>query len=149
MRRLVAMALLLLAACAGTGERRLAAHDSRLYRDLGERAGIEAIVDDLLEYIVYDERINRYFAYTDLQRFRGKLIEQICVEAGGPCTYTGAPMAVVHAGRGIDEAAFNALVEDLIAAMTANDVPVRAQNRLLKRLAPLHGEIVEPQERGR
>lgn len=134
--------LLLLVACAGTAERRLA--DASVYRGLGERAGIEAIVDDLLEHIVYDDRINRYFVDTDLVRFRQKLIEQICAEAGGPCVYTGEPMAPVHAGRGIDEAAFNALVEDLIAAMDDNAVPVRVQNRLLQRLAPMHRDIVEP-----
>ena len=114
-----------------------------MYQGLGAQAGVEAIVDDLLEHIVDDDRINRYFADTDLLRLRAKLAEQLCVLAGGPCGYSGEAMTLVHAGRGIDEAAFNALVENLIAAMDDNAVPLRVQNRLLKRLASLHGEIVE------
>lgn len=125
-----------LSACASSPQR-------TIYQGLGGQAGIEALVDDLLEKIVDDDRINHYFVDTDLFRFRGKLIEQICAEAGGPCVYTGEPMATVHAGHGIDEAAFNALVEDLIAAMDDNAIPVTVQNRLLGRLAPMHGEIVE------
>lgn len=127
---------LVLAACASSPKR-------SIYDDLGGQAGVEALVDDLLEEIVVDERINHYFADTDIFRFREKLIEQVCAESGGPCLYTGEPMAAVHAGHGIDEAAFNALVEDLLTAMDSNAIPVTVQNRLLKRLAPMHGEIVE------
>lgn len=114
------------------------------YDQLGGAAGIEGIVDDLLEKIVEDERINFQFAETDIVRFRSMLIEQLCAESDGPCTYSGLSMQESHAGRGIDDAQFNALVEDLIDVMTARKVPIGAQNRLLKRLAPMHGDIVEP-----
>lgn len=114
------------------------------YDQLGGATGIEGIVDDLLEKIVEDERINFQFAETDIVRFRSMLIEQLCAESEGPCTYSGLSMQESHAGRGIDDAQFNALVEDLIDVMTARKIPVGAQNRLLKRLAPMHGDIVEP-----
>lgn len=114
------------------------------YTQMGGAAGIEAIVDDLLVKIVDDDRINVQFANTDLVRFREKLIEQLCVEAGGPCTYTGLSMQESHAGRGIDDVQFNALVEDLVDVMEARKVPIAAQNRLLRRLAPMHRDIVEP-----
>lgn len=114
------------------------------YDQLGGAAGIEGIVDDLLEKIVEDERINVQFADTDIVRFRGMLIEQLCAESDGPCTYSGLSMQESHAGRGIDDAQFNALVEDLIDVMTARKIPVGAQNRLLKRLAPMHRDIVSP-----
>ncbi|MBW3551400.1 MAG: group 1 truncated hemoglobin [Proteobacteria bacterium] len=130
----------LLSACASLAG---GAGDGSLYRSLGGQDGVEALVDDLLVEIVEDDRINLYFVDTDVVRFREKLIEQICAESGGPCVYAGEPMGPVHAGRGIDEAAFNALVEDLVAAMDDNDIPVTAQNRLLRRLAPMHADIVE------
>ena len=114
------------------------------YDQLGGAAGIEGIVDDLLEVIVEDERINLQFADADIVRLRSKLIEQLCAESDGPCTYTGLSMQESHAGRNIDNAQFNALVEDLIEVMTARKVPIGAQNRLLKRLAPMHGDIVQP-----
>lgn len=114
------------------------------YDQLGGASGIEGIVDALLEKIVEDERINFQFADTDIVRLRSMLIEQFCAESGGPCTYSGLSMQESHAGRNIDNAQFNALVEDLIDVMTARRIPVGTQNRLLKRLAPMHGDIVIP-----
>ena len=61
---------------------------------------------------------------------------------GGPCTYTGNDMAKVHRGLGIDRAAFNALVEDLQMAMNKHDIPFRAQNKLLAKLAPMHRDVI-------
>lgn len=116
--------------------------DSRTYTQLGGATGIQAIVDDLLEAILVDDRINFQFAETDIVRFREKLTEQLCAESGGPCNYTGLPMDESHAGRGINNVQFNALVEDLIAVMERRDVPVAAQNKLLRRLAPMHANIV-------
>lgn len=114
------------------------------FEQLGGSPGIEAIVDDLLEIIVEDKRINLQFADADILRLRTQLIDQLCAESGGPCVYNGLSMGEAHAGRGITTAQFNALVEDLITVMTARKVPIRAQNRLLKRLAPMHREIVVP-----
>lgn len=114
------------------------------YEQLGGKAGVEGIVDDLLEKILDDKRINFQFAHTDIVRFREKLIEQICYESGGQCVYTGHSMQEAHAGRHIDDVQFNALVEDLQAVMEARHVPVVAQNRLLKQLAPMHRDIVSP-----
>ena len=138
--RLVALHAVLLcglAACASQPT-------TTTYDQLGGAAGIEGIVDDLLEKIVEDKRINVQFADTDIVRFRSMLIEQLCAESDGPCTYSGLSMRESHAGRGIDNAQFNALVEDLVDVMTARRIPVGAQNRLLKRLAPMLGDIVEP-----
>lgn len=114
------------------------------YDQLGGAAGIEGIVDALLERILEDDRINLQFADADIVRLRSMLIEQLCAEADGPCTYSGLSMQESHAGRNIDNAQFNALVEDLIDVMTARRIPVGAQNRLLKRLAPMHRDIVSP-----
>ena len=116
--------------------------DDTLYRQLGERAGITAIVDRFLLVLSDDLRIVHLFADTNISRFRAKLIEQICAESGGPCTYTGDSMAQVHAGMAITDAGFNALVEDLQIAMEDVNVPTAAQNRLLARLAAMHGEVM-------
>ncbi|GHC11310.1 group I truncated hemoglobin [Thermomonas carbonis] len=126
-----------LAACATSPK-------ATTYDQLGGASGIEGIVDALLEKIVEDERINFQFADADIVRLRSMLIEQFCAESDGPCTYSGLSMQESHAGRNIDDAQFNALVEDLIEVMTVRKVPVGTQNRLLKRLAPMHGDIVEP-----
>lgn len=130
--------VLLLAACTATTPR------PTTYQQFGERPGIEALVEDLLARILEDPRINAGFADVDLVNLHDRLVEQICVELDGPCTYTGRSMAESHATLAVTEADFNALVEDLVDAMEARGIPRRAQNRLLRRLAPMHRDIVRP-----
>lgn len=113
-----------------------------LFRDLGGLDGIGRIVDEFMLGLGNDPRIAGHFRETDPQRFRQKLIEQLCAESGGGCAYTGASMQDAHAGRDISHADFNALVEVLIDAMEKQDIPVAAQNRLLQRLAPMQRDIV-------
>lgn len=107
----------------------------------GGLAGISAIVDDTLVRSASDPRIDHHFANANLVRLHEKLTEQVCVEVGGPCTYTGFPMPAVHDGRDITAADFNVLVEHLIEAMEAQDVPRPAQYRLIERLARMHGDV--------
>lgn len=131
--------LVLLAACAG---RSSPPADDSLFHSLGGKPGIEGIVGEFIFRLGQDSRVAHQFAKTDLDRFRDKLVEQFCVEAGGPCTYTGDDMVKSHKGQKIDDLQFNAVVEDLQAAMNARNVPVSAQNRLLRRLAPMRPNIV-------
>ena len=117
--------------------------DQDFYQALGGEAGISRIVEDLLFRVADDQRIAHHFVDADILRLHAKLVEQICHESMGPCTYTGDSMRDSHAGLGITEADFNALVEHLIDAMDAENVPRAAQNRMLRRLAPMHSDIVE------
>ncbi|XXD92193.1 group 1 truncated hemoglobin [Pseudomonas sp. Z4-7] len=139
MMRIVLLVLIgLLSACTQPLSR-----DDSLYQDLGAQAGITRIVEGMLLNIARDERIVERFRKIDIERLRDKLIEQFCLETGGPCTYTGDSMAESHKGQNISRSDFNALVEDLIAAMDEQRVPVPVQNRLIARLAPMRGEIIE------
>lgn len=117
--------------------------DDSLYHALGERSGITQLVEQFLREIAADPVAVDDFRGSNIERIRRKQIEFICALTGGPCTYTGETMAVVHAGLGISDAEFNAVVTDLIDAMTKLDIPVGTQNRLLARLAPLYNDVVE------
>ncbi|MCR4510456.1 group 1 truncated hemoglobin [Pseudomonas sp. GLN_6] len=138
MRSLLLVVVLTLAACA-----QQPAKDDSLYRDLGEQAGITRIVEGMLLNIAGDARIVRHFENIDIERLRDKLVEQICVEAGGPCTYTGDSMEESHKGQNLTPSDFNALVENLQDAMTAQGVAIPAQNRLLARLAPMRAQVID------
>jgi hemoglobin len=117
--------------------------DDSLYRALGQKPGIVAIVGDMYDRVLVDPRIRAYFVDAPQKRIKQKLAEQICVLAGGPCQYTGRTMAESHKGLGIDQPAFNALVEDLQLAMDKYQVPYREQNKLLAKLAPMYRVIIE------
>jgi hemoglobin len=138
MRSFVLLALLALVACAQQPPK-----DDSLYRDLGEQAGITRVVEGMLLNIAGDPRIVRHFENIDIERLRDKLVEQICVEAGGPCTYTGDSMEESHKGQNLTPSDFNALVENLQDAMSAQGVPMPAQNRLLARLAPMRAQVID------
>ena len=51
-------------------------------------------------------------------------------------------MKSVHAGMGITMQDFNALVEDLVAALDGNGVSAAAKRMLLGALAPMASDIV-------
>lgn len=138
MRLLSFFLIVLLAGCAQQPPK-----DDSLYQALGQRAGIQRIVEGMLIIAVKDERIGERFKKIDIVRLRDKLVEQLCVEAGGPCKYTGDTMAEAHKGQNLTRSDFNALVEDLIDAMDAEGISVPNQNRLIARLAPMRGEVIE------
>ena len=115
--------------------------DDALYKQFGEKEGLTKIVDDMYDNVLSDPRTAPYFDNAPVKRIKQKLVEQICVLLDGPCVYTGRPMRRTHEGQNIDRAAFNALVEDLQAAMDKNGVPFHAQNKLLAKLAPMYREV--------
>jgi hemoglobin len=127
---------LLLAGCAATGTK------APLFEQLGGTAGIEALTEDLLVRSADDPRIAFQFAEADIAHLHAQLSIHLCAISDGPCTYTGRDMRAAHLGLGITEAQVNALVENLIDAMDARDIPVTTQNALLARLAPLRGEML-------
>ena len=138
MRSLLLVAVLTLAACTQPSVK-----DDSLYRELGEQAGITRIVESMLLNIAADARIVRHFENIDIERLRDKLVEKICEESGGPCTYSGDSMEESHKGQNLTPSDFNALVENLQDAMTAQGVAIPAQNRLLARLAPMRAQVID------
>jgi len=117
--------------------------DATLYGRLGSKAAITAVVDDFVARVGADTRINGFFAKTDLTRLKKMLVDQICQAAGGPCTYTGKDMKTAHAGMGVTDAAFGALVEDLVAALNKFKVGDKEKNELLGVLGPMKTDIVQ------
>ena len=123
------------------GSHAFAAEDS-LYRDLGEKDGIATIAKYTTANFLADPRIKATFDNTNMERFEVLLSAQFCVVAGGPCEYKGRSMKDAHKALGLDNADFNAVVEDLQDAMDKAGVPFATQNRLLARLAPMQHDVV-------
>lgn len=134
-----ALLIALLVGCA----QKAPVKDDSLYYALGERAGIQRIVEGMLLNTARDPRISAHFRNVNISRLRDKLVEEMCVEANGPCHYSGVSMAEAHKGQHIDRSEFNALVENLIASMDTQHIPVPTQNRLLAKMAALRGQVIE------
>ncbi|HTS27836.1 MAG TPA: group 1 truncated hemoglobin [Bryobacteraceae bacterium] len=144
-------ATLLVAGVAVLAASRLPAADSdrpaSLYQRLGGRPAIEAVVDDLVSRILADDRVNTYFAHAGSSReaadaYKSKLADFICQATGGPCKYMGADITAAHQGRGITNAAFDAVVSDLVATLDKLQVPEREKNQVLALLGPMRTAVV-------
>ena len=121
--------------------------DDALYKSLGGKKAITAVVDDFVGRCAADTRINSFFKATAadpkrLAKFKKNLVDQICQGTGGPCTYTGRDMRTAHKGMNITDAQFNALVEDLVKTLDKFKVPEKEKGELLGILGPMKPQIV-------
>jgi hemoglobin len=133
--RIASMAALLLAAGPAFAE-------DTLFADMGGQPGIDRIVDASVNNYLADPRISAIFDESNIDRLRAEFKVQFCQVAGGPCTYTGHNMVAAHKGLHLTNANFNAVVEDLQAAMDSCGIAFATQNRFLARLAPYQHEVV-------
>jgi hemoglobin len=115
-----------------------------LYQRLGGRAAITAVVDDFVGNVAKDNRINKFFANTDIPRLKRLLVQQICAGSGGPCQYEGRSMREAHRGLGVRNQDFDALVQDLVKSLNKFNVPPREQQELLGLLGPMRKDVVQP-----
>jgi len=148
---LAAWSLLTLAGChhknattepTGTGSGSATAPQKSLYERLGGKDAIVAVVDDFVANVGADDRINAFFANTDIPHLKQMLVDQICQATGGPCQYTGKTMQEAHKGMGIKEAHFDALVEDLSKSLDKFNVAAADKNELLDALGKMKPDIV-------
>ncbi|MEP7211164.1 MAG: group 1 truncated hemoglobin [Alphaproteobacteria bacterium] len=115
---------------------------TQLFADFGGHDGLVTIMDDFMNNLLADARTRPFFEKADQTHIKAMLVEQFCEILNGGCTYPGRDMVSAHAGMGVTEGDFYALVEDLQKAMTRNHVPFGSQNRLLAALAPQHRDII-------
>ena len=107
-----------------------------------EQAGVNRIIDDMVDRNIHDPVIGEIFAGQDIVRLRRVLKEQFCYILGGGCTYTGRSMKTAHTDMGVQMKDMNVLVGNLQKAMTDEHVAFFAQNRLLAKLAPMRRDVV-------
>lgn len=119
-----------------------------LFERIGNKEGIVKVVESFVQNVDADKRVNKLFAKTKadkkrMERFKQMLVEQICELSGGPCKYAGKDMKAAHKGMKITDAQFDAIVEDLSAALAENHVEEKEKSELFEPLAKLKEEIVE------
>ena len=137
---IVAGIALVAAGCASMESSSMASKP--LYDRLGGKPAIQAVVDDFVGNVAGDARINKRFANANIPRLKTMLVDQICEASGGPCKYTGASMADAHRGMNINDAEFNALVEDLVKSLDKFKVPSQEKTELLTALGGMKPQIV-------
>ena len=100
--------------------------NSVLFEKLGGEAAVNAAVDIFYRRVLNDDRISDFFGDVDMERQAAKQKAFLTMAFGGPVNYTGADLRKGHAHlvkRGLNDSHFDAVVEDLVAALQEMNVP--------------------------
>ena len=149
MRRWTPILALLVACASGSeasrpsGATASTAGGPSLYDRLGRRPGIDVVVHAFVGNIGRDKRVNVRFMFVDMDVLQAHLTDQICAASGGPCAYAGRAMKPLHAPMHVRPAEFDAMGEDLVAALKTHAVPERETKELLAIVASTRPDIVE------
>ncbi|MBI3995146.1 MAG: group 1 truncated hemoglobin [Nitrospirae bacterium] len=131
--------ILIVAGCAAPTTK----PQATLYDRLGGKPAITAVVSDFIDLVGQDARVLHSPAPARVPVIKTLLVEMVCQASGGPCTYSGRDMKKTHAGMGISNAEFEAVVDDLVKTLNQYKVPEMEKNDLLALLAPMRKDIVE------
>src|SRR5262249_56289846 len=112
MKRGIAIGIIAIVLSASTAQATM--HNGSLYSRLGGKAAIRLVVEDFVQNVAEDRRINGFFGTTNIPRLKRLLVEQICEASGGSCRYRGRNKRSAHRGLCIVNTAFNGLVLDLV-----------------------------------
>jgi len=117
-----------------------------LYQRLGGFDRLAALFDDVAPRMAVDPQLARFFSghATDSDlRQRQRLLELLCAETGGPCTYTGRPLKTAHAGLGVGSADWNAFLEHFSASLEHLQVAKGDKDELIALVVRYKSDIVE------
>ena len=113
-----------------------------LYDQLGGQAGIDTLVDRIVDLHLANPVVATRFAHSDIARGRAMAKEFFAMGSGGPVQYTGKSMLEAHAGMNISEQEFLAVVDDMMQAMTDLDYDDAARSQVLTIAYSLKGDII-------
>jgi hemoglobin len=134
---IVLLGSIVLAGCAGVRP------EKTLYERVGGLPTIRQVVDDFVNRLRADPRVQEFFADSNIPMVKERITHLTCEVAGGPCTYLGADMKTSHVGLRISDAHFDAVVEDFAASLDKFGVRPREKGEFLSILGKLRADIVE------
>jgi hemoglobin len=117
-----------------------------LYQRLGGYDVIAETIDDFLQRMGEDERLQRFLAgmsERELRRNRQHAVDFVCERTGGPCFYTGRDMAEAHEGTGITAADWEHAAELMAETLDARGVLGELRAEIGGFIAGLRDDIVE------
>jgi len=127
----------------------MATQDSRsLYERLGGVYSIATVVEDFIDRIMIDPRLNANPRVDEAHHrvppagFKYLVTEMVCWAAGGPQTYTGRFMKESHQDLMITATEWDAFLDDLQQKFDKFTVPEAEQAELKAIVASTRGDIV-------
>ena len=117
-----------------------------IYERIGGADAVRAAVDDFYARVLADPALAPFFAATDLDRLKAHQRSFIAAAIGGPEVFSGRDMASAHAGLGISDADFDAVVGHLVATLGGLGVPAGTITQIGGALTPLRAQVVAARE---
>lgn len=114
----------------------------KVFAAFGGKDGIDRIADRFVAGVMAHRRTADLIDPSDHAKARQAAAAQFCFVLGGPCPEQTAEIIGGAGGMGLSTAQFNAMLEELQAAMWAEGIPNWAQARLIAKLAPMHRVMV-------
>jgi hemoglobin len=114
----------------------VAAETQSLYERLGCAIAIAVVVDDFIDRILVDPRLNanprvdEAHHRVSAQGFKYYVTEQVCWAAGGPQTSSGRTMRDSHRELLVSGAEWDAFMDDLHQTLAKFGVPERERGEL-------------------
>ncbi len=118
-----------------------------IYEELGGQAGIAVVVDDFYRRCLRDEVLVGWFGSADLQSLTVHLNAYLAVALGGPELYSGRSMRNAHAGLGITQEAWEALLRRFAEALAWAGVDGDLIETVSAKIGALHVAVVEAPSR--
>jgi hemoglobin len=119
-----------------------------LYERLGGAYAIAVVVDDFIDRVMNDARLNANPRVDEAhhrvssQGFKYYVTEMVCWAAGGPQTYSGRSMLDAHSELRITAEEWEAFMDDLHQSLAAFSVPGREAAELVAIVESTKGDIV-------
>ena len=119
-----------------------------LYERLGGVYSIATVVDDFIDRVMTDPRLNANPAVDEAHHsvspagFKYLATEMVCWAAGGPQKYTGRSMADSHRHLNITPQEWEAFMDDFQQTLDKFKVPAAEQAELRAIVQSTYGDIV-------
>ena len=119
-----------------------------LYERLGGIYSIATVVDDFIDRVMTDPRLNANPAVNEAHHkvapagFKYLVTEMVCWASGGPQKYTGRPMRESHEHLNITPKEWDAFMDDLQQTLDKFKVPAPEQAELRAIVQSTYGDIV-------
>ncbi len=115
--------------------------EASLYERLGGGDKIREIVADIWTNRTSNPLIKNRYAGSDGDKVKQVVWEFFCAGTGGPQQYSGEDMLTAHKGMNISDEEFNAVIDDVLAALDKNNVGKKERDEVLVILYSMKEEI--------
>jgi len=119
-----------------------------LYERLGGAFSIATVVDDLIDRVMHDARLNANPAVDEAHHkvapagFKYHVTEMLCGAAGGPQNYTGRSIRDSHQHLNITPKEWDAFMDDVQQTLDKFKVPAAEQTEVKAIVQSTYGDIV-------